>query len=207
MHSDDTKRKISIAHQGMKHSPETIEKLKGRKFSDEHRLNLSKAFKGRLISKAQREHISRSLKILFKEGKMMPPCKDPVVAQKMAISKTGKPSKSPTKFKKGDPRISGENNPNWAGGASFKPYGREFNDDLKDLIRKRDVNCVKCGVTEQEVGREHLQVHHVDFDKKNCRPKNLVLLCDKCHLKTLKNKGYWIDYFLTFQEGRACLNT
>src|SRR4030067_2613787 len=40
---------------------------------------------------------------------------------------------------------------NWQGGKSFEPYNLEFNKDLKEVIRNRDMRkCQLCGRTELE---------------------------------------------------------
>ena len=88
-----------------------------------------------------------------------------------------------------------EKNINWRGGISFEPYGLEFNEDLREVIRNRDRRkCQICGKTELEE-RVILSVHHIDHDKKNCDPQNLITLCHKCHTKTSHNRNYWIKYF------------
>ena len=41
-----------------------------------------------------------------------------------------------------------------------------------------------------------LDVHHIDYDKTNCDPNNLVSLCDSCHAKTgFGNRERWKMYF------------
>lgn len=88
-----------------------------------------------------------------------------------------------------------ENHCQWLGGKSFEPYGLEFNNDLKDVIRNRDRRkCFICGKTELE-NKAKLIVHHIDYNKQNNNPKNLVSLCRKCHLKTNYGRTNWIDYF------------
>ena len=89
----------------------------------------------------------------------------------------------------------GEKHWNWQGGKSFEPYGLEFNEDLKEVIRNRDRRkCVICEKTELENG-EKLTVHHIDYEKLNNNPNNLISLCHSCHSKTNYNKDYWINYF------------
>ncbi len=89
----------------------------------------------------------------------------------------------------------GKENPNWAGGKSFEPYGLEFNEDLKEVIRNRDRRkCFMCKIIELECG-ELLSVHHIDYNKKNNDPQNLISLCRKCHFRTNKNRKHWINYF------------
>ncbi|RZN62187.1 MAG: hypothetical protein EF811_03460 [Methanonatronarchaeia archaeon] len=75
--------------------------------------------------------------------------------------------------------MSGEGNHQWRGGASFEPYGTEFNEELKEQIRERDEYCcVLCGGSSD--GRE-LSVHHIDRDKTNNSMSNLISLCRSCH--------------------------
>jgi len=81
-------------------------------------------------------------------------------------------------------KISGENNPNWQNGASFKPYCHLFNDRLKESIRNRDNRvCVLCGKGEIQNG-QRLSVHHIDSDKaQGCQGKKwyLCALCRSCN--------------------------
>jgi len=85
--------------------------------------------------------------------------------------------------------------PNWQGGISLEPYGLEFNDNLKEVIRNRDRRkCQISGKTELELGYK-LSVHHIDYDKKNNDPKNLVSLSRSSHAKTNYNRKYWTKHF------------
>jgi group I intron endonuclease len=89
----------------------------------------------------------------------------------------------------------GGNNPNWRGGSSFEPYGLEFNNDLREQIRNRDnYMCQGCNKTQEELGRK-LNVHHIDYDKTNNKPENLICLCSSCHSKTNFDRENWIQYF------------
>ena len=75
----------------------------------------------------------------------------------------------------------GANNPNWHGGISALPYGPEFTERYKKLIRQRDKNrCQRCGRTRKQEGKE-LAVHHIDHDKTNNDPMNLVAVCSRCN--------------------------
>ena len=60
---------------------------------------------------------------------------------------------------------------------------------IRELIRKRDnYSCQICY-------RKGNFVHHIDYNKKNCKEKNLITLCHKCHSKTNFNRENWIIYF------------
>jgi len=45
----------------------------------------------------------------------------------------------------------------------------------------------------KENGRKH-SIHHIDYNKKNCDPDNLMLLCVSCHAKTGINRNFWQLY-------------
>ena len=83
--------------------------------------------------------------------------------------------------------------PNWRGGISRKPYAFGFTEELKEMIRdyyKR--KCIICLIPEN--GKK-LMVHHIDYNKMNINPKNLVPLCNSCHSITNYNREYWQNYF------------
>lgn len=89
----------------------------------------------------------------------------------------------------------GENNPNWKGGISKSPYPFDFDEELKELIRKRDYNtCQLCGKSEEENGRK-LDIHHIDYVKENLNPSNLISLCRSCNVKVNGTRKYWINFF------------
>lgn len=87
------------------------------------------------------------------------------------------------KYYRGQPYHRGPRHWSWQGGSSFEEYGPEFNDELKEQIRARDnYTCRVCGKTEEELGKV-LSIHHIDFNKKNNAPWNLISLCAKHNIK------------------------
>jgi len=40
-----------------------------------------------------------------------------------------------------------------------------------------------------------IKPHHIDFNKKNNNPNNLISLCRSCHGQTNFNRDNWINYF------------
>lgn len=76
-------------------------------------------------------------------------------------------------------RMSGENHPNWNDGSSFIEYPPEFNESLKRKIRSRDKH--RCQICGKNKSNRELCVHHIDYDKNNCQPTNLISLCLACH--------------------------
>lgn len=88
----------------------------------------------------------------------------------------------------------GKNNPSWQGGISFEPYSTDWTETLKRSIRERDnYICQFCS-------QYGWIVHHIDYNKKNCNPDNLITLCKKCHNKTNLNRAYWLKYFKTCKK-------
>jgi len=105
----------------------------------------------------------------------------------------GKHYSTGTEFKKGQNAL--EKNPNWKGGKSFEPYGLAFNKQLKEYIRKLyNYRCQECFRHQDELDYK-LHVHHIDFDKKNNDPSNLIPLCRNCHIQTQFDRDEWIEYF------------
>lgn len=87
----------------------------------------------------------------------------------------------------------GENSCHWLGGISFEPYTVDWTETLKRSIRERDhYTCRMCGKQQEE---EAFSVHHIDYNKNNCSPENLITLCRSCHAKTNSNREYYLEYF------------
>ena len=73
-------------------------------------------------------------------------------------------------------------------------YPAEFF-NIRKQIRKRDnYICQICSKTQKQNNRA-LDVHHIDYDKKNNKEGNLITLCQSCHMKTNANRNYWKKYF------------
>lgn len=185
-HSEKTKLKMSVVRKGRKghkHSCETKLKIGevnkgrkpnlGRKFTNEHKLKMSEAHKGHKFTDEHKRKIGEAHKgnkysLGYKHSEE--------TKQKMSLSHKGEKSSL------------------WKGGISFEPYGLEFNEDLREVIRNRDRRkCQICEKTELENDKK-LDCHHIDYNKQNNNPNNLISLCRNCHQKTNFNREYWIKY-------------
>jgi len=93
----------------------------------------------------------------------------------------------------------GKVSPRYINGSSFEPYTSEFNSSLKEQIRKRDnFVCQNCGMTEEEhliVIGQTLHVHHIDYNKENCKEDNLITTCLWCNIRANSNRDYWYAYY------------
>lgn len=69
-------------------------------------------------------------------------------------------------------------------------YPKEFNEEYKSAIRKRDGG--KCAVCKMP-GKE---IHHINYIKRDTHPLNTITLCKSCHGITNANRDYW-RYALT----------
>jgi len=80
-----------------------------------------------------------------------------------------------------------KNHHNWQGGKSKKKYPHEFDEVLKEKIRKKfNYICQNCGRTQEEELKEFnrkLAVNHLDHNKNNCDENNLNILCGRCNIK------------------------
>jgi 5-methylcytosine-specific restriction endonuclease McrA len=85
----------------------------------------------------------------------------------------------------------------------LSPYPSAFSRDLRRYIRERDNHlCQICGASP---GLKELPVHHIDYNKDNVEPSNLVTLCEPCHGKTNYNREYWETLLREFMAGRSDL--
>lgn len=188
--SKKTRAKISAAQIGRIHSEETKAKIgagnRGKTLSEETKAKIGAAHTGKnhyLYGKTVSEET---------RAKMKATANKPEVKAKNRAALTAK-WKDP-EFRN---KLSGANSANWRGGISFESYGIEFNTKLKNQIREHDGHtCQECHLTEEQLGRA-LDVHHIDYDKKNNSPENLISLCKSCHAQTNFSREDWIEYFRT----------
>ena len=93
----------------------------------------------------------------------------------------------------------GKDHPCFIHGEGYAPYPIEFNDAFKNQIRKRDnYICQNCGMTEEEqliVYGRNLDIHHIDYDKINCKEDNLITLCQGCNIRANFNRNYWLLFY------------
>lgn len=209
--SESRNKLIANSLIGKKRSKEIVEKIRisntGKKRSEEFKQNMSKIHKGKIISKELRGILSQKNK-----GKKR------TIEQRQRYSEAfiGKPKSEEhrqnlSKSQKGK-RIGknnhlygvqrfGEQNPNWQGGKSFEIYPQEFK-RIKKFIYERD--NYKCQFPECTEIHDRLHVHHIDYDKQNNNPENLITLGTSCHSKTngKKKRLYYTEYYQNIMINR-----
>ena len=204
---EETKQKISKALIGLKRSEETKNKISkamtGKKQSEKHRRSIGEAHKGKNHSEETKRKISESLmgnklseetKQKISEAlegrKLSEETKDKMSEAQMGHEVSEETIRKLSKAMKG--RYIGPNSPNWRGGISNLPYAFDFNGELRELIKKRDgyrCHFPACGTDVD------LAVHHIDYDKMNSDPRNLITLCMSHNSKVNGDREYWTNYF------------
>lgn len=211
IYSKEAIQKMSEAHKGLKTGFQKGHPFyqggekgwfkKGRKsiMTDEIKKKISKANKGKIRTKETKERLRR-----LRLGKKL----SQETKEKMSLTLRGKPKPwlvgrkhseehkekirqamkgrliTPNNcFKKG------EKHPSWNNGSSFEPYSTDWTNTLKRSIRERDhYICQLCL-------KDGYPVHHLDYNKKNCNPNNLITLCVSCNSKVNFNRNHWTNYF------------
>ena len=74
-------------------------------------------------------------------------------------------------------------------------YPIEWTRSLRKQIRDRDNNQCQNPNCEQNSKKYTLEVHHIDYDPKNCDPANLITICKQCNIKANHNKKYWAEIY------------
>ena len=154
---------------------------KGKKLTKEHRAKVIKTLNpSARKGKAPWNKGKKGLQVAWNKGKH--PSKETL--RKMSIGLKGKLA-----WNKGKPFLKLEKNPAWKGGISFEPYSIDWTETLRRSIRERDnYICQLCN----QYGNT---VHHINYDKKNCNPDNLITLCNRCNIKVNLNRDYWKEFF------------
>jgi hypothetical protein len=192
--SEETKKKISETTKGVPKTLEVRQRIKEKREYEKilkffhkkkiirtlkHKQAVSQARKGK-PSWNKGGHISEITREKLREIHMGKKA-SPQTKEKMSIARKG--------------RFVGEKSWNWKGGLSFEPYSTDWTGTLKRAIRERDhYVCQLCGKLQSD---EAFSIHHIDYDKKNCSPDNLITLCRKCHIKTNADRGKWKLYFMS----------
>lgn len=158
--SDETKRKIGLAARSI--SDETRKKMSlthtGMKHTDEAKKKMSIINKGKKLSEEHKRKISLTKQNMSNETK-----------KKISEAGIGRIVSDETKLKISIGMMK----------CRTDGYCDAWSDnDYKNECRKS--YCENCG--RKKVDGYLLVLHHINLDKKDCRPINLMTLCRSCHL-------------------------
>lgn len=180
-HSEETKQKLSIAKIG-KNNP-----MYGKILPKKHRQKISKSNKNKTFSKEHRKKLS-------------------ILATKRTISKDTRRKISKTLQGRKLPietiiKMSGSNYHFWKGGIAAEPYCDIWLDkEYKKSILERDNNeCQNPDCWRKSI---KLNIHHIDYVKKNCHPKNLITVCISCNSRANSNRKYWTIFYRKIMAGK-----
>jgi 5-methylcytosine-specific restriction endonuclease McrA len=191
--SDITRLKMHLAKAGHPVSQRQRDKIRiallGRHASEETRKTISIAQKKRYQRIEEREAASIIQKKRYE---------NPEERAKLASQQANYWARIESHVK-----FSGPNNHRWRGGIAFQPRGQDWTGDLRAMIRDRDGHlCQNPSCYKPENGRRH-PVHHIDYDKNNSNPENLITLCIPCHAKTTDgDREHWTTYLQALQDMR-----
>ncbi len=208
----EARKKQSLVWKGRHHTKESCEKMaklaterelkkkeNGWKFPESGKLKISQKLMGRIawnkgltketdgriksipITEKQKKQISKTLKKYFLTH---------------PATFTGKSHTKESKEKNRNAHVGkwrGSKASNWQGGICSLPYAPGWTSWFIEEIRTRDNH--KCQNPKCIKPHNLLDVHHIDYNKENHNPVNLITLCKKCHGKTQKNRKFWKEYY------------
>ena len=68
-----------------------------------------------------------------------------------------------------------------------KDYPYNWKELVFEVLKKAENKCELCGIENYSTTKRNtkvvLTIHHIDRNKKNNKPVNLIALCQKCHLR------------------------
>jgi len=101
---------------------------------------------------------------------------------------------SKKQLKKRSEIMKGNKNPAWKGGISFEPYcqvwkDKDYRKDIKEYYNYQCQNpfCL-CD-------SNNLVLHHIDYDKKNCKPDNIIPVCRSSNAKANMDRWFWQEIY------------
>jgi len=178
--SEESKRRVSETKKAQK-----------RKHTPEHKAKISKAIEGENNPFFGKHHSGETKRKIADqlEGRALPES----VRLKMSVSLKKTYSNKKLREEMSDRSI-GDRNPNWKGGISFEPYCQSWADkEFKESIKLRD--SYKCQNPTCNGKSHRICLHHINYNKKDCHPGNLITVCISCNGRANANRDYWEQYY------------
>lgn len=112
--------------------------------------------------------------------------------QQMSIKKQG--HRKGVKRNRHSLRMLGNGNPNWQGGKTLEEYCEVWKDEeFKKSILERD--GYECKNPLCRGNSKKLCGHHIDYNKKNCSPGNVITVCFSCNARANFNREFWQEHY------------
>lgn len=86
----------------------------------------------------------------------------------------------------------GARNPNWNGGTSKAPYPWVFQAARLEVLARDGNRCMNTSCRRTSTV---LNVHHIDYDKGNCKLLNLITTCASCNARANFNRADWTAHY------------
>jgi len=89
----------------------------------------------------------------------------------------------------------------WKGGIAADPYCDVWLDwEYKQSIKDRDNNKCQNPDCWGKCNHLPLHLHHINNDKKDCRPKNIITLCNSCNGRARGSKEFSREWWVKFYQ-------
>ena len=89
---------------------------------------------------------------------------------------------------------SGSTHSNWKGGISCEPYCQDWTKEYKEYIKQRDnYKCLNPYCNSKSPNK--LAVHHINYNKKSCRPENLITVCIGCNARANTDRDWHQSWY------------
>ncbi len=174
------KKKLSEALKGKNHP------MYGKKHTEESKQKMSEKAKGRKHTAKHKKNMSEA-----KKGKNHPyygKKRSDEYKRKMSEALKGK--------------YMGELNSQWKGGISCEPYCDVWIDkEYKESIKERDNYTCQNPLCLCDSSK--LCIHHVNYVKKDCKPNNLITVCNSSNSRANKDRWVWQDIYERVVERAA----
>jgi len=196
--SDYQKRVMSILQSGdnnVSKRPEVKEKMRlaklGKKFSEEHKRKLSISNSGKNNGFYGKKHSLETIEAM-KKKKIGSKVHSEEHKKNMSLKFSG--INNPSKRKDVRIKIScwhqGITEEQWNGFLTENKYCDVWNDReyREDILERDNHRCQNpdCWNNSKRIAR-----HHINYDKKDCNPNNLIILCTSCNSRANANRDYW----------------
>jgi hypothetical protein len=93
----------------------------------------------------------------------------------------------------------GSGNPSWAGGVSRLPYPWNFRNISRAIIKRDGERCWNPACSGAD---RRLTTHHINYEKSDCRPINLICLCSACNSKANFGRERWMQFYQSIMLNR-----